>query len=147
MNDTVSAVERPLICPSVKTSRGRSPRPLTMRSAANMFADSKRRAFSRRSVKSAIPVMEVTAMISARNNKRSSPPFQSLRSNLREIRNRLPMGLLSTNFAAALSCIHLILVSIICNHFTSDEPDLSITARCQTLIMSHQDQRRGESFI
>ena len=108
VNDTTSAVERPLACPSVKTSLGRSPRPLTIRSAANMFADSKRSAFSKRSVKRAMPVMEVTAMISARNNKRNSPPFQSLRSSLREIRNRLLMGLLSTSFSAAPSSINLI---------------------------------------
>src|SRR5690606_21997882 len=62
---------------------------LSTRSAASMLADSTSSACSRRSVNSAMPVTEVTAMTSARNSSRSSPPRQSRQSSLRERRSRV----------------------------------------------------------
>ncbi|MGA0776752.1 MAG: hypothetical protein ACO3O6_02480 [Gemmobacter sp.] len=52
-----------------------------------MFADSSNSACSRRSVNSAMPVTEVTAMTSARNSSRSSPPCQSRHSMMSDNRS------------------------------------------------------------
>ena len=124
VKERVRAVRRPRDSAWAKISSGGClPLPKTL-SAASMLADSSSRAFSKRSVKSAMPVTDVTAITKAINSRRISPPRQSRHNNRKASPKRVENVLLLPLCAATASDTRRFLFSsasfLIAYHLTSD---------------------------
>ena len=117
------------------------------RSAASIFADSNNSAFSSRSVNSAIPVTEVTAITSAKNNNRSSPPRQSRQSRRMARPNRVLNALWPFNSATSVSGTDMVLIFLVTDNLTGHEFDNTAAPFRQGFVMGHQYQRGGEFLV